>query len=1242
MSQEPLQIAIVDDFSPDRQTIRRILRKGLKQKFIDHEGALGADALRLCATLAPTPPSPTTILLLDLGLPDMNGLDVLKKLKGNLAMLPLPVVVLTGSLRDADIEVVLAAGAQDFIAKSELTYENVTRVIVNAVERFRLTQKLHVSEERSRQQLTDLQAIYTAAPVGLAVLDSELRYVRLNKYLAEISGLPVEAHIGRTVREISSPFADQFEMQIRQVIETGNPLVDLEMSGAIITQPSIRRTWLGSCYPLHSKERVLIGVNCVLYEVTERVQAEMAEREQRQLAEALRDGLAALTSSLNVQQVMQQILTAAATVVPSEAGSIILFEGNQGRVAHLRGFPPEAEAFFEAYRFPIKSMAHVDTLMKKQPYFVADAQAQSDWLAVPFTEWIRSSIGIPIELHDELIGLLIVDSAIPHHFSAADIDKLCVFARYASLALEKAAYIGKLEERVAARTAELQTAKERVEAILNHSFDGIVLVQPDLHIEQANAAFNQLFGRTADTAFGGSLSDLICQDDMTQVYTLLQSIHTTQVGQHIEIRCYRQNGSVFAAELSIGPIHGDGLVCTLRDITTRKQMEEALRASEAHYRLLADNATDWISCTKANGEISYASPSTQHLGYNPEELIGQSIFHLVHPSDRGLLERFHQEIVDHHPPTGVITCRFHHKAGHYLWMECAARMLYTENTNQLVEMIVSARNITARKTAEEALQSKTEEERAFQDFLKALHEVTIELAVTDPVEHFYQRAVTLGLTRLGFERLGLLLYDETAGVVKGTYGTDTQGNVIPEAHFQFKLANFPDNLLQRALTSGERFIFEGEAALFTAGEAVGDGWKAATVLRHGQQNLGWLTVDNGIRHQPVPGTLADRLSLYSLSISTLLVRKRLSAALQESEEKFRLLLQAAPVAIITADQAGQITLVNHQAERLFGYTSTELLGQSIELLTPEAKRHPHTTNRGTDMARADIWPIVPGQELFAQRKDGTVFPIETALGYVETTAGLLAMNFIMDITRRKQAEVALRENLQKEKELGELKSRFVSMASHEFRTPLASILAITETLRAYRHRLQDDQIDQRLGKIQEQIDYLKAIMNDVLELARLQARRAEFNPVLLDIDDLCRSVLDEFQNRPEVAKRLIYHCDKHLQAVLLDKKLMRQVINNLVSNALKYSSTEKPVTINVTQTPGLLTLTVQDEGIGIPEADLGHLFEPFHRATNVGTISGTGLGLVITKESVELHGGTIRIESQLGVGTRITVQIPGA
>ena len=246
----------------------------------------------------------------------------------------------------------------------------------------------------------------------------------------------------------------------------------------------------------------------------------------------------------------------------------------------------------------------------------------------------------------------------------------------------------------------------------------------------------------------------------------------------------------------------------------------------------------------------------------------------------------------------------------------------------------------------------------------------------------------------------------------------------------------------------------------------------------------------------------------------------------------------------------------------------------------------------------------------------------------------------MDITEIKNIEQALIASLEKEKELGELKSRFVSMASHEFRTPLTAILATSETLAVYRNRMTEDQIDIRFGRIRHQVMHMKNIMEDVLQLARIQANRVEFNPSFGDLDALCLEIVEEYESQIDYQGRIDYTSTDSPLTAFFDERLMHQVIGNLISNALKYSAQEKSITVSLMLDTEAIVLTVKDVGIGIPPEDLKHLFEPFHRAKNVGTISGTGLGLSIAKQAVELHGCTLTIDSTLGTGTTFILTMP--
>ncbi len=277
-----------------------------------------------------------------------------------------------------------------------------------------------------------------------------------------------------------------------------------------------------------------------------------------------------------------------------------------------------------------------------------------------------------------------------------------------------------------------------------------------------------------------------------------------------------------------------------------------------------------------------------------------------------------------------------------------------------------------------------------------------------------------------------------------------------------------------------------------------------------------------------------------------------------------------------------------------------------------------------------------------RRSDGTLIDVEISIAPVNRTQYAVTnlVCIIRDITERKRAEMTLTQMLAQEKELGELKSRFVSTASHEFRNPLAAILAATESLTVYRDRMTEEQIADRLERIRQQVSFLQSIMDDVLHLSRLQAGKVDYRPVSGDIDALCRNLIEEYDSQVEYRGRIRYQCNLAPVNVLFDHRLLRQAISNLLHNALKYSAPETFVNVQLTHDDAQITIGLQDSGIGIPPDELKRLFEPFHRAANVGAISGTGLGLSITKQAIDLHGGTITVESVVGQGTNFTVCFP--
>lgn len=245
-----------------------------------------------------------------------------------------------------------------------------------------------------------------------------------------------------------------------------------------------------------------------------------------------------------------------------------------------------------------------------------------------------------------------------------------------------------------------------------------------------------------------------------------------------------------------------------------------------------------------------------------------------------------------------------------------------------------------------------------------------------------------------------------------------------------------------------------------------------------------------------------------------------------------------------------------------------------------------------------------------------------------------------DLTQFKLAEESLIETIRREKELNDLKSRFVSNASHEFRTPLANILITSDSLDEYWSEMSKDQIKFRIRKIKQQVMHLTGIVENVLQISQAQQGKMKFNPQNIDIIQLLKTIIAEFQEI--VKEKTVIEIIKNIDIceLYLDPKLIRQILNNLLSNAIKYSIKDPKIECHLIKKEETLTILVRDNGIGIPKYDQKYLFTPFFRASNTTEYAGNGLGLSIVNESVKLHGGKVKIYSNVDEGTTVSITIP--
>jgi signal transduction histidine kinase len=243
--------------------------------------------------------------------------------------------------------------------------------------------------------------------------------------------------------------------------------------------------------------------------------------------------------------------------------------------------------------------------------------------------------------------------------------------------------------------------------------------------------------------------------------------------------------------------------------------------------------------------------------------------------------------------------------------------------------------------------------------------------------------------------------------------------------------------------------------------------------------------------------------------------------------------------------------------------------------------------------------------------------------------------------QRKRVEDEVRTELKKEKELSELKSRFISMASHEFRTPLCTILSSADLLETYGKKWSEDKKTEHLQRIQSAVERMTQLLDDVLLIGKAEAGKLEFQPAPMNLDKFCTDLVEELQQGKSSSQHTITFVKRgHYTTTLMDEKLLRHILSNLISNAIKYSTPGSNIYFEVNCQEEEAIFLIKDSGIGIPKEDQQRLFESFHRAKNVGTIPGTGLGLAIVKKSLDLHSGKITVDSIVGGGTTFIIRLP--
>ncbi|WP_157208164.1 PAS domain-containing sensor histidine kinase [Mariniflexile maritimum] len=407
---------------------------------------------------------------------------------------------------------------------------------------------------------------------------------------------------------------------------------------------------------------------------------------------------------------------------------------------------------------------------------------------------------------------------------------------------------------------------------------------------------------------------------------------------------------------------------------------------------------------------------------------------------------------------------------------------------------------------------------------------------------------------------------------------------------------------------------------------------------------------------------------------------------KDGKDIFNILFEAVSEGVIVVDNTQKIVATNASAEAMFGYSKEEIVNQQLELLIPQKYHAKHGAYFHGFVKHQESRQMGKGRDLFGARKDGSAFPVEVGLNPLKIDGNSFVMALVIDISIRKQHELQLqelntklekkvsertqelsntvealkmvnlerdaeikkrieaqnktKEALKKEKELNELKTKFLSLVSHEFKTPLSGILTSAMLLGKYKLSEQQDRRDKHIKTISEKVHYLNNILNDFLSIEKLETGKITYNFSTFKISKVVNEVVYNANMLLKEGQTINYPENIDDYALFQDEKIVELALSNLVHNAIKYSSENTLVDIQITQDETYSTFIIKDNGIGIPENDQKSIFNRYFRAENALLTQGTGIGLNIVKSHLENLGGSISFISKEHVGSEFTFILP--
>ncbi|WP_413166703.1 PAS domain S-box protein [Capilliphycus salinus ALCB114379] len=1112
-------------------------------------------------------------------------------------------------------------------------------------ERRRVEAALRESQNQLQRQLTEIESIYRSAPIGLNILDTELRFVRINQHLAEMNGIPVEDHIGRTVGELLPELAERAEPLLKSIIETGEPLFNVEINGETPAQPGVKRTWLESFLPLKDGDRV-IGISTVCEEITDRKKAEIAlrksEERYRMLFESIDEGFCVIEMLFDdhnkpvdfrflevnptferqtgLQQALGKTIREFIPNLEPEWFDIYAEVALTGEAIRFEGYSAVRNGWFDVYAFPVPEKSNRKVAIVFQN----------------ITERKQAEIQLK-QLNTEL------------------------------------------EERVKERTAELEETNERLrdeldyrlklqqellkrEQLLDAFFNaassaniGLSIRDQNLRYLKVNQALAEINGVPIEDHIGKTVEEILSSDMTTIVTPLLQRvIDTGEAIRRLDVSGINPDRPELLNYFLVSyfPIFSEtqqaiAVGAIVLDITQRKRIEEALRQREAQFQSLVANVPGGIYTLVYSPDgvawFDYVSPAFQGIfEWEPEDILNNIslVFNQFYSEDVGALKVLVNralnslEIFDHE-------WRIMTPSGQLKWLHARAVPHREENGNIVVYGMV--RDISDRKQAEIILQQQARQEQLLFSITQAIRQsldlnVILKTAVTqvrqtleaDWVliyrfnsnfnENFIVESIdenwrdSLEDYQLTVQQKWIMLFVQKTLTY---YNYHNKMTIVPDI-YQAPISLYNLKILEqfKAKSYIEFCIFSGNKI-----------WGLFLVFQNSKPR-NWESWEVALLEQ-----ISDQLAIaiqQSQLCSQLQIelyeRQQTEAEWREAERRWRSLLENVQLIVVGLDLEGNINYVNPFFLHLTGYTESEVLGQ----------------NWFENFLLASELPEV--NKVFSGILAENAYPYHQ--NYILTKSGeekYIAWNntMLQDSGGEVIGLISIGEDITERQKIEEIKNEFIGIVSHELRTPLTAIQMSLGLLNTGIYEKKPEKFRRMIEIALLDTNRLVNLVNDILDLERLESGRAILDKTVCQAADLIQQAIDGIQAIATQQQITLSFTPTDAEVWASPDGII-QTLTNLLSNAIKFSPPNSRIDLSAESQTDCVLFKVSDRGRGIPADQLEAIFGRFQQidASDSRQKGGTGLGLAICKSIVEQHGGKIWVESRIGEGSTFFFTVP--